>query len=78
MATEGDLRAVLWTIACLLEAKRDRLGRLDFSHMDSEASAQAREVLRAFALKYKVGGCADVLEQAAKVARAVLERRPKR
>lgn len=72
MATTGELRAVLTTIATVLEAKRDRFGRLEFLHPDSALAAQAREVMRAFAMKYDVGGCADTLEQCAKVARAVL------
>jgi hypothetical protein len=72
-ATNSELRAVLTTVATILEAKRDRLGRLDFAHTDSEAPRQAREVLRLYAVKYDVGGCADVMEQCAKVIREVLE-----
>lgn len=78
IATNGDVRAVLSVIATILEAKRDRLGRLDLSHMDSASAARAREVLGAFAIKFKVGGCTDVLEQCAKVARVVLAHRAKR
>lgn len=72
--TNGDVRAVLTTIAFMLEAKRDRLGRLDFSHQDSATAAHYREIMRTFAIKYDVGGCIDSLEQAAKVAREVLHR----
>lgn len=70
IATHGDIRALLFTITTLLEAKRDRLGRLDFA--TSSDMRSAREVIRLFAVKFDVGGCADVLEQAAKVARVML------
>lgn len=72
-ATNGDIRAVLSTIATVLEAPRDRFGRLEFYQATPE-QIQARETIRLFAIKHKVGGAKDVLEQCALVARAVLKR----
>lgn len=63
-----DLLAALEAIAGVLEAARDRLGRLDSYGMNYEA----REALRSLAVKYEVGGARDYMDQCAKVARAVL------
>lgn len=71
--SNGEIRAVLSTIATVLEAPRDRFGRLDFYKASGEQQ-QARETIRAFAIKHKVGGAKDVLEQCSLVARAVLKR----
>lgn len=70
-ATYGEVRAVLLTIAEVLESPRDRYGRIDFLHLDQK---RARETIRNFAAKYAIGTVDDVLDQAAKVARAVLRR----
>lgn len=67
-----ELVGVLSTIAAVLEAPRDRLGRLDVTY--GSAAGDAREVLRNLALAFDVGGCADTLDQCAKVARAAVLR----
>jgi hypothetical protein len=63
---------VLSTIAAILEAPRDRLGRLDITH--GSPAGQAREVLRNLALAFGVTGSVDTMEQCAKVARAAISR----
>jgi len=50
-------------------AERDRFGRyLDGLQIE-------REDLRQLALKYRIGGCYDVQDQAGKVARAILAKK---
>ena len=61
---------LLRCIAAILEAPRDRYGRLEVHAMES--SRNAREEMREYAVALKIGGCSDLLEQCAKVARAVI------
>ena len=63
-----DLIHALQAIAGVLEAPRDRLGRLDIS----ATRGHAREQLRLLAVRYGVSGSHDYMEQCAKVARAVI------
>ena len=67
-----ELVGVLSTIAAVLEAPRDRFGRLDIVH--GTPAGAAREVLRNMAIAFEVTGSADTLEQCAKVARAAVAR----
>ena len=71
-----ELVGVLSTIASVLEAPRDRLGRLDLAWGNSEATeaCAAREVLRDMAIAFGVTGSADTMEMCAKVARAAISR----
>lgn len=62
--------ALLRCIAAILEAPRDRLGRLDLNA--NESVRNSREELREYAVELAIGGCQDTLEQCAKVARAVI------
>lgn len=57
-------------IARILSVPRDRLGRLDF--VATEEARHAREMLRVLAVRYKVPGAHDHLEQAANVLRAAI------
>lgn len=61
--------ALLRCIAAILEAPRDRLGRLDVC---TGSARDAREEMREYAVAMGIGGCTDLMEQCAKVARAVL------
>jgi hypothetical protein len=65
-----ELVGVLSTIATVLEAPRDRLGRLDITF--GTPAGDAREVLRKMAIEFGVAGSSDTMEQCAKVARAAL------
>lgn len=67
-----ELIGTLSTIATILEAPRDRLGRLDIEH--GTPAGKAREVLRSMAIAFGVPGAQDTMEQCAKVARAVIAR----
>lgn len=72
-----ELIGVLSTIAAVLEAPRDRLGRLDICY--GTPAGDAREVLRSMALtfdanKFVPGGGGDVIEMCAQVARAAIAR----
>lgn len=67
---EDAMADALETIAAVLESPRDRLGRLD----TSAAQGDAREALRLLAVKYEAAGARDLMDQCAKVARAVLAR----
>lgn len=67
-----ELIGVLSTIATVLEAPRDRFGRLDIAYQTP--AGEAREVLRTLAIAFDVGGSADTLEMCAKVARAAIDR----
>lgn len=67
-----ELLGVLSTIATILEAPRDRLGRLDITH--GTPAGDAREVLRDMAIAFCVTGSADTMYQCAKVARAAIWR----
>lgn len=71
-----ELIGVLSTIATVLEAPRDRLGRLDLAWGNEQATAacEAREVLRNMAVAFGVTGSADIMELCAKVARAAIAR----
>jgi hypothetical protein len=72
-----ELLGVLSTIATVLEAPRDRLGRLDIEH--GTAAGDARETLRSLALAfdvqhYELGDHGDILEMCSRVAKAAVER----
>lgn len=67
-----ELIGVLSTIAAILEAPRDRLGRLDITY--GTPAGEAREVLRSMAIAFEMSGSSDTMEQCAKVARAALTR----
>jgi hypothetical protein len=71
-----ELLGVLSTIATVLEAPRDRLGRLDLAWGNSAATAacKAHEVLRNMAIAFDVTGSRDTMEMCAKVARAAIAR----
>lgn len=62
-------KEVLTAIATLLESKPNRFGKLEFY---SEEARVARNQIQAWACEYKVGPSETVLQQAAKVARAVM------
>lgn len=63
---------VLNTIAAVLEAPRDRLGRLDIEH--GTPAGEARENLRLMAVSYGIRGSVDTMAQCAAVARATVRR----
>jgi hypothetical protein len=63
-----ELIEALQAIAGVLEAPRDRLGRLDLA----AAQGDAREQLRLLAVKYETTGSHDLMGQCAKVARAAI------
>lgn len=72
-----ELLGVLSTIAAVLEAPRDRLGRLDIEY--GTPAGDARETLRNMAIafganKFVPGGGGDALEMCAQVARAAIAR----
>jgi hypothetical protein len=72
-----ELIGVLSTIATVLEAPRDRLGRLDICCGTPEGDA--RENLRNLALafdahKFQPGDHGDILEMCARVAKAAIAR----
>jgi chloramphenicol 3-O-phosphotransferase len=67
-----ELVGVLSTIATVLEAPRDRLGRLDIVY--GSPAGDAREILRDMAIAFGVDGSADTMDQCAKVARAAITR----
>ena len=56
-------------VAKVLEAPRDRLGRLDVA-VASEEIREARETVRGLAVHYGVTGGKDIMEQCAKVLQA--------
>ncbi len=64
-----EQKKVLAIIVTLLESPPNRFGKLEFY---SEDARNAVRELQGLAVKYQIGGCATVLQQAAKVARAVL------
>lgn len=64
------LREALAVIANVLDAPRDRLGRVD--HAESDVAREAREALRLLAVRYNTPGAKDTLERCAQVARAAL------
>lgn len=66
----GLIEAVC-AVAAMLEVPRDRLGRLDPAA--TSAGIDARGKLRELAIRLKVGGSRDSLEQCAKVLRAAVE-----
>lgn len=68
--TRATIKNVLTAIATLLEARPNRFGKLEFY---SEESMAARELIRQWALEFKCLPSGTVLEQAGKVARAVLK-----
>ena len=55
----------LSAISQALDAERNRMGKVI-------TDARKSEALRLLAVKYKVGACYDIVEQAQKVAQAVL------
>jgi len=64
------LKDTLKIIATVLEMPRDRLRRLDLGAA-TDAQRAACEQLRNLAMKHKVGGSSDYMDQCAKVLRAV-------
>ena len=64
-----QLMLVAQAVAMILEAPRDRLGRLEFFTDEARAS---REALRFHAVQYGVESGMDVLQQAGNVLRAAL------
>jgi hypothetical protein len=66
---KATVKTVLAATATLLESPTNRFGKLEF--YSAEAMA-AREQIRLWAIEYGVAPSQSVLEQAAKVARAVL------
>lgn len=71
-----DLVDALAAIATVLEAPRDRLGRLDLAWGNSESTkaCEAAQHLQNLSIVYGATGNADTLEMCAKVARAIIAR----
>ena len=67
---ETQVVAVLKAIAGVLEAPRDRLGRLDIAETHG---IKAREELRMLAVELNATGGTDYMHQCANVARAMLK-----
>lgn len=67
----GRKDRVLEVVAAVLKAPQNRYGKLEFY---TEEARAAREELRLLAVEYNVGRADTVIEQAAKVVRAVLGR----
>lgn len=69
-AVTAELLAVLSAVAGVLEAPRDRLGRLDIASTQGEQ----REALRLLAVKFGATGGSDYMDQCAAVCRAAIRR----
>jgi len=61
----GELLKALEAIKIGLNVRRNRMGKL-------ESDPLASEPLRLLAVKYNVGGCEDIADQAVKVAEAAI------
>ena len=75
MVSKQEMRHLIGVLAALLEAPQNRFGKLDF--YNDEETRKARMELLILAEHYDVDTSATVVEQAAKVARAILSRASK-
>lgn len=64
--SHDDLLAFVKAVEAALDGKRNRFGKLE------SYTCRDPELLRVLAVKYDVGGSTDFIEQAVKVARAIV------